>query len=1672
MKKIQSKKVSHAKLRGRSPLALIQRRSEREAAEVQNNVLELVSHSAISRTMFDALMSIEQARKPTGFCFDERKARLLKRTETLHNLTQLALNLSLKDTTPIATWRPNAETFNSGRPEKVLTSPTSLSFQFGLRPIHQVEVSYANFAAAAADSISKWLYSLVLHSSGTSAVFPAAEAQASVPREIEELLRIREANAKAEQSPSWEGDSLTTESFNYEKTVHDFLEYSAQKLPADKRKNAAPDTKYMRWEWAHGRDNEQIKTAHSLAQLLSWEGSQEIIYENKLNYEVEDLFKRYRLRSLTETEKCQILASARENDLKRADQKIQSEQNTLVSRGWSKDLNSYVAAIRNTIHIVEEEIKALEVDQSAFYGYVAGEIDPIMAAKRLRSALQRQQEKKKRCWLVGIKAEGQKFIQHHWALASNPFDLPSIESFLWEVVEHFTPESEFPKLGISPAISEHVLMTLYADWMLSRRMMDEPERLSWQKTLSRQFFLDLLPSIGTPLVREHVQVVGGMLSDELNKQRQLTYAAMRLNAHEHLSPIFVDEYLADLKEFANMNKNQNISEAAKHKILNALAGRKTSSAEERMLLDKINKNIHSTEGFSESNLVVLPRSPVAQAAAQFDIYHGHHDYFQAWLAAAANNFNVSGVTLNTIISVKYSTPHHKPQIVGTRGAGVTYAVVQEKWPLLSVMSRRYMAARLKKKYINIRFNFPNEFPVEFASLLTDGAVINDFDILMDVVKKRDNHHATIIQAYAAIKANTNVTGSNDSFLMQLNRAQTVKYRRGPETADIDHLFRVDGHIYSLLDRDFTFAASGRSLMLERSTTLADHVLAGMSFDAKNKIHSPFDVKKGQEPNEDGSDSRFLHYKDISRNEILFFPQLEFRSLMSGGFASEMMSIHLARVQKDIDIATISPTEQTFNTIAERVADVVTILMPISVLMPPAAGLLHMLLSTIPDAIRAGNADTHDEKNAMLTSLVVGLAFDGLGQVAGPVLSSGVLSKAISKAWFGAKALSRIPLVSNTALLDWVGDIRRKIRYRPLHSTLSVENIGEILASTSLWESALRGNLIRKARLLGASKSSWSYIENTHHVYEQIREMAPRCEVVLLSRWDFPSDLAPISHYGVRLSVDGESYIVDVGKQAGRFSSRYEAGDIYIGHEAEWLERITSTNPKATYKLRVEEPGELLHPQKSPTSSLTDGLLIQAGPWYGSDAGFPQRYLQVLEYLRSRSWTENAALLDELISKKAFRSMVAERVSTGQLGASVNFVNADLRDIRKTGASSVLNALVNDFLRESATPEMIMTKLDLLQRISQEAEWELISVARKYLTASERSKNSEMLSQLLITKVDLDVLLDNIWSHQVFLQALASNAKIYNQYDTLIKFLSSAPPGVVRDKFNFGKSNFDKIVIPGLPKDGPSLSSSEMRRRFVEHNEILSLQEKGAFSVLIEEMAKKEDLSNILKNTKMVLGDWAKVATERIPAPQGFVLSLMGAGRDGRCLPLSRAMSVALSVNSEQKLIDNLFEVAATAKSQTTKEFIDALKNFHSSTLLSGSFLIVDGALNTHRIVETVASRARDIAFHEVYLQIDTVFHAMLVGARRHSRGGRQYFFYEPNFGIAFFSSEDRLKQALDTHFIQRKFGEYYTDFGTANEPMFHVTELFPKKFESLVVGRGLTVRGLSSDLTTFENLNS
>ncbi|MBO0496237.1 hypothetical protein [Pseudomonas sp. Marseille-Q1929] len=153
----------------------------------------------------------------------------------------------------------------------------------------------------------------------------------------------------------------------------------------------------------------------------------------------------------------------------------------------------------------------------------------------------------------------------------------------------------------------------------------------------------------------------------------------------------------------------------------------------------------------------------------------------------------------------------------------------------------------------------------------------------------------------------------------------------------------------------------------------------------------------------------------------------------------------------------------------------------------------------------------------------------------------------------------------------------------------------------------------------------------------------------------------------------------------------------------------------------------------------------------------------------------------------------------------------------------------------------------------------------------------------------------------------------------------------------------------------------------------------------------------------------------IPAPQVFYLSQTNPLSQGQCAALSRLMASAMEQGTETTLIGNLFTAAANPTAPASRRFISQLTDVQKQ--LTSPTLFHAGKPR-RQLSHTALLDELSNADGPKTLMISTPGHAMTAGVVGEGLN-RKFYFYDPNFGLATFTSPQAMKRGLEKVFTDK-----------------------------------------------------
>nr|WP_314526633.1 hypothetical protein [uncultured Pseudomonas sp.] len=166
-------------------------------------------------------------------------------------------------------------------------------------------------------------------------------------------------------------------------------------------------------------------------------------------------------------------------------------------------------------------------------------------------------------------------------------------------------------------------------------------------------------------------------------------------------------------------------------------------------------------------------------------------------------------------------------------------------------------------------------------------------------------------------------------------------------------------------------------------------------------------------------------------------------------------------------------------------------------------------------------------------------------------------------------------------------------------------------------------------------------------------------------------------------------------------------------------------------------------------------------------------------------------------------------------------------------------------------------------------------------------------------------------------------------------------------------------------------------------------------------------------------------------PQLFYLSQVDSLSQGQCAALSKIMASALEKDEAQTLIGNMFVAAAKPTHPASMAFAKTLQDVQKQVTTPTMFHAGNPTRQISHL-ELIEELARAKA--PVTLMIDSPGHAMMAGMRLDGTN-KQFFFYDPNVGLATFPSPSAMSDGMKGLFTQKKPATPYRSYSTSADTL-------------------------------------
>ncbi|WP_146118136.1 hypothetical protein [Pseudomonas poae] len=163
-----------------------------------------------------------------------------------------------------------------------------------------------------------------------------------------------------------------------------------------------------------------------------------------------------------------------------------------------------------------------------------------------------------------------------------------------------------------------------------------------------------------------------------------------------------------------------------------------------------------------------------------------------------------------------------------------------------------------------------------------------------------------------------------------------------------------------------------------------------------------------------------------------------------------------------------------------------------------------------------------------------------------------------------------------------------------------------------------------------------------------------------------------------------------------------------------------------------------------------------------------------------------------------------------------------------------------------------------------------------------------------------------------------------------------------------------------------------------------------------------------------------------PLPQVIYLSQTAQLSEGQCAALSRAMASAMAEGKQDLLIKNMFTAAAFPKDPASRGFISKLSRLQTQV---GSQSAFQAGQPVRQVSYSQMIKELGDAQASKSVMIDSPGHAMAAGVKVDGTS-KTFYFYDPNHGLATFSSAEAMQGGLDKVFNDKKLSKGYKTHST------------------------------------------
>lgn len=237
-------------------------------------------------------------------------------------------------------------------------------------------------------------------------------------------------------------------------------------------------------------------------------------------------------------------------------------------------------------------------------------------------------------------------------------------------------------------------------------------------------------------------------------------------------------------------------------------------------------------------------------------------------------------------------------------------------------------------------------------------------------------------------------------------------------------------------------------------------------------------------------------------------------------------------------------------------------------------------------------------------------------------------------------------------------------------------------------------------------------------------------------------------------------------------------------------------------------------------------------------------------------------------------------------------------------------------------------------------------------------------------------------------------------DQLYRNLTGArTPGNLAD-FNRGYKTGRLEALPGYR---PGMSGEQLRALAIAAN-----RRPDEMGILAREL-KKAYIEDAAYTSALLADDVAGPGVKITPVSQMYYNAKVDLPSIGECAGMSYAMAVAIHTGKEDQLLQNMLKVADGPPSPEADKFINDLRNLQAVVKKPSEFHY--GAPTFDNGYQNIISELAHASTTTI-VRIGTRDHAMLAAVRVQN-GRKEWFFYDPNSGLAKFNNAMSMREGME-----------------------------------------------------------